>query len=655
MNKVKTIKVKNEDGSVSEESYAIAADALNIDMVNGKNVQETIGTIDVDKDGDIAAQLNKKINKSDIIDNLDSTDANKVLSAKQGKVLNEAVAAANSDIKKKIYYFNTIAEMKKSDLQVGDTCQTLGYYSINDDGAGLYKITNSTSEDDGGSIHILDNGLRAELQINRHNVVCWGAFKNQQISSSTAIKNCIEYNKGSYITFPDGIFYIDEPIKNYPSYQNFTNIILNEKTIIKPLSSIDYILDVGGIDETFSYEVGNKIFIKGGILDAKENVSISAIKIEQKIKDLELFEMQLFTNCDGIIIGDNNTSSQDLYIHHLIINHNHISNDNIGIIINSNDNSISDCRIYFNKKAIVSNGGSSFLSNVHTLANNLQNDSISFEVNSSLIIMNNCYGDSEDTFIKINGSNIHPYIMMSNCEYYSYRNNKTTMFDIKTYARLKINNLHINCKEGNEHIGIKCPFDYLDSQLSEEMLDFQGLSIEGTEYMRNGDILKGLTSAKKGKSSFLMQNDSTPMDKNEWYILGYFPIKNYIFNNINLVISNRKSNYPIYVKVFSSGNLDCDLGVSLADTVDTADYQIGYKLINNDFDTSIDYPRVACYFKETSSQNRWIQDIEIISNKIIPISTSTNRGTKALEKAIDMPYKIYSITGSSKAIQLIQN
>lgn len=164
MNKVKTIKVKNEDGSVSEESYAIAADALNIDMVNGKNVQETIGTIDVDKDGDIAAQLNKKINKSDIIDNLDSSDNNKVLSAKQGKVLNEAVAAANSDIKKKIYYFNTVADMKAADLHAGDTCQTLGYYEANDGGVGLYKIVNDNNliNSENGIIN-LNNGLKAKL------------------------------------------------------------------------------------------------------------------------------------------------------------------------------------------------------------------------------------------------------------------------------------------------------------------------------------------------------------------------------------------------------------------------------------------------------------------------------------------------------------
>ena len=158
MNKVKTIKIKNEDGSTSEESYFIAADAVNIDMANGKNAQETIGTIDVDEDGDIAAQLNKKINKNDIIDNLDSSDNNKVLSAKQGKVLNEAVAAAILDIQKKIYYFNTIEDMKSdTDLIVGDICQVL-------ENTGIYKIVDDDSLIvDNNNVYQLDNELKAQL------------------------------------------------------------------------------------------------------------------------------------------------------------------------------------------------------------------------------------------------------------------------------------------------------------------------------------------------------------------------------------------------------------------------------------------------------------------------------------------------------------
>ena len=91
MDKIKTVKIKNEDGTVSQESYYISADARNIDMTNGKNVQETIGTIDVDNNGSIAEQLNDikqdTIGVNDIINNLTSENIDKPLSAKQGKEL----------------------------------------------------------------------------------------------------------------------------------------------------------------------------------------------------------------------------------------------------------------------------------------------------------------------------------------------------------------------------------------------------------------------------------------------------------------------------------------------------------------------------------------------------------------------------------------
>jgi hypothetical protein len=58
MNKIKTVKIKEEDGSISEKSYTIAADAINIDMSNGENLQDTVGNINIDEDGNIAKQLN---------------------------------------------------------------------------------------------------------------------------------------------------------------------------------------------------------------------------------------------------------------------------------------------------------------------------------------------------------------------------------------------------------------------------------------------------------------------------------------------------------------------------------------------------------------------------------------------------------------------
>lgn len=169
MNKIKTVKIKNLDGSVSEESYAISVDAKNVDMDNGKDLQDTVGNINVDRDGNIAEQLaeldSDKINITDIIDNLNSTQTDKVLSANQGKVLGDAVAALEAEnIKKKAYFFDTVADMKAANLKNGDYAFTGGYYEANDGGGALYYIT----EDVDPSQHQeeLDSGLYATLIVN---------------------------------------------------------------------------------------------------------------------------------------------------------------------------------------------------------------------------------------------------------------------------------------------------------------------------------------------------------------------------------------------------------------------------------------------------------------------------------------------------------
>ena len=152
MNKIKTIKIKEEDGSISEESYTIAADAINIDMKNGKDLQETVGNIDIDIDGNIATQLKNKINKNSIVDNLDSTDSNKVLSANQGKILGDK-------LNKKPYYYNTVADMKAdTKLKVGDMAITLGYYEANDGLIDKYIIKESSSNE----YILLNNNFVAE-------------------------------------------------------------------------------------------------------------------------------------------------------------------------------------------------------------------------------------------------------------------------------------------------------------------------------------------------------------------------------------------------------------------------------------------------------------------------------------------------------------
>ena len=159
MNKIKTIKIKNQDDTLSEETYTIAADAINIDMKNKNNLQEVIGDINAKQEGSIEEQLKDKVDKNSIENSLDSSRTDKVLSAKQGKILGDT-------LNKKTYYCKTIAEMVADNkLKNGDLVITEGYYSANDDGAAEYLIRNIKSDDvnDGGSIHFLNNNLVAEL------------------------------------------------------------------------------------------------------------------------------------------------------------------------------------------------------------------------------------------------------------------------------------------------------------------------------------------------------------------------------------------------------------------------------------------------------------------------------------------------------------
>ena len=226
MDKIKTVKIKNPNGSVSEETYTIAVDARNVDMENGKELQETIGTINIDNDGDISNQLknlkSNKINKIDIIDNLESNDKNKVLSANQGKEINDK-------LKKKPYYYNSIAEMKADKkLKAGDMAVTLGYYETNDGGGAEYLITNTS--DISTYQEKLNNELYAKIIIKKDSIDIkqLGAYNDGIHDNYNIIQNAIKIAKNIYIN--SGEYYISHGIL----ITNNINIISNNATIKMP-------------------------------------------------------------------------------------------------------------------------------------------------------------------------------------------------------------------------------------------------------------------------------------------------------------------------------------------------------------------------------------------------------------------------------------
>ena len=100
---------------------------------------------------------------------------------------------------KAIRSYESVAQMKAdTKLKEGYHVKTKGYYEANDGGHGEYVIVNdNTLIDDGGSIHVLSNGLRAKLYIQNNiiNVKQFGAYGDNTHNDTQAFINAIALTK----------------------------------------------------------------------------------------------------------------------------------------------------------------------------------------------------------------------------------------------------------------------------------------------------------------------------------------------------------------------------------------------------------------------------------------------------------------------------
>lgn len=199
-------------------------------------------------------------------------------------------------LNKKTNYSTTVADMKlDSSLKIGDVVITQGYYEVNDGGGATYFIRDITSDDveDNGSIHLLDNGLVAELIITDSvSVKQFGAKGDGVTDDTKAIQNTISYANG-YICFPKGIYNIGNieiPDNNIIIYENCTfNRVTHESGAL--------------------IKIGNDCTIIGNIkIDGhKENyVESNEIGIEFGSNNLIYAHVESYNNSrHGIIIGSN--------------------------------------------------------------------------------------------------------------------------------------------------------------------------------------------------------------------------------------------------------------------------------------------------------------------------------------------------------------
>lgn len=295
MSVLRRVKLRTPDGIESIE-YPLGVEARNVEVANQENLSQRLVRIDEDlekNEEDIAA-----------IGELAGTNKQNI-GANEIRI--DALERRSASIEQKPYYFDTVADMKAyQGLKVGDMVITLGYYEANDGGDGEYIIVDDeTLVEDGSSIHILNNGLRAKLIIiDFVNAKQFGAYGDNTHDDSDVLQKGIEFCESSNfktLFIPKGTYYISKPIKTHS------------------------VVNAGG-DGT-----GNGITIKG------ENGTI----LNRKVDDITPPSDQTedFENSCLAICGNNN-----------IISTLHFSNSKVGLYIGQDSlDSTGETNAHFNK------------------------------------------------------------------------------------------------------------------------------------------------------------------------------------------------------------------------------------------------------------------------------------------------------------------
>lgn len=209
----KNVASAKESADKAEECY-VGSKALNDSMTLSKN------------------ELDERI--ANITDN--ASDMAEVIDARAG------YTNLGLRLDKKPCFFNSVDEMKTSNkLKNGDVVETLGYYEINDGGAGTYKIRTKNTNDiiDNGSIIEISNELVAELIIGDVlNVKQFGAKGDGITDDYQSIQNVLDFAKpGNIVYFPR-----TNNANGKPSYLINSGLVLNKNEVtLKSESKTEYL------------------------------------------------------------------------------------------------------------------------------------------------------------------------------------------------------------------------------------------------------------------------------------------------------------------------------------------------------------------------------------------------------------------------------
>lgn len=216
-------------------------EAINNDCTNRLNKQDSELSQSIKKQNEII-QANK-LKQDELEQKYDEQIKNIASSEPQNAEIVDArcgFETLGSIIKKKIYHFDNVEEMKNClTLIPGDVVETLGFFEVNDGGGATYKIRSKTIEDveDNGLFHFVGKFV-AELIINgKLNVKQLGAYGDDQHDDTLVIQKAIDYSYDNHIFnvfMPNGTYKTVKPLFLYDNCKiygkNCNSVVIHKAT-----------------------------------------------------------------------------------------------------------------------------------------------------------------------------------------------------------------------------------------------------------------------------------------------------------------------------------------------------------------------------------------------------------------------------------------
>lgn len=208
-------------------------------------------------------------------------------------------------------FFDTVADMKATDLQPDVICMTYGYYTANDGGSSFYKIY---AAEPAGYYELLDNGNFAQLmQLESMNVKQYGAYGDGIHDDTTPINTALSYPGTVEFTADTYLF------------NAITTLIVKSNTVIEGNNALLKIItnDQGNYTGLALTDVDNvhikNLIIEGDKLTHTGTVGEWGHGISLMDADDITIENVTVKTCwgDGIYIGGYNDSSHRVYINNV--------------------------------------------------------------------------------------------------------------------------------------------------------------------------------------------------------------------------------------------------------------------------------------------------------------------------------------------------